>query len=189
LHQNTSNDDTHLIALLRKDPDQAMPRIFESYYREVCQHVYRIIPVRETCEDIAQSIFMELWKKRRELDIRTSIGAYLHKMSLSRALNYIRDNKKHQHNDEEYLAEQPVLTGNPLQALTDKELQEVIQTAIDGLSPKCREVFMLSRFEGLSYLEISRALDISPKTVENQIGKALMRLRLAVQNYNRGKRE
>jgi RNA polymerase sigma-70 factor (ECF subfamily) len=187
LDQKTSNDDTELIALLRRDPEKAMPRIFESYYQEVCYHVYRIIPVRETCEDIAQSIFLELWKKRHDLDIRTSIGAYLHKMSLSRALNYIRDNKKHQHETEEKLTDTEIQYDSPLQQLTDQELQGVIEVAIDALPPRCREVFVLSRFEGLSYLEISRALDISPKTVENQISKALMLLRSALQTYDRGK--
>lgn len=166
-----------------------MPRIFENYYQEVCYHVYRIIPVRETCEDITQSIFLELWRKRHDLDIRTSIGAYLHKMALSRALNYIRDNKKHQHNPEEDLTDYEVQYDSPLQQLTDQELQNMLDSAIDTLPPRCREVFILSRFEGLSYLEISRALDISSKTVENQISKALMLLRAALHHYDRGKQK
>ena len=186
MHQATPHDDTELIALLRKRADKAMPRIFEEYYQQVCYHIYKIIPVRETCEDIAQSLFLEFWRKRREIDIHTSIGAYLHKMALSRALNYIRDNKKHQHGSEDELSDYEVHYENPLQQLQDQELQEVLDTAIDALPPRCREVFVLSRFEGMSYLEISRALDISPKTVENQISKALMLLRAAVQNYHRG---
>lgn len=166
-----------------------MPRIFEKYYAEVCKHIYRLIPVRETCEDIAQSIFMELWKKRRDFEIHTSIGAYMHKMALSRALNYIRDNKKHQHDSEDDLSVYEESGSNPLQQLTDSELQEVIQRAIDSLPLRCRQVFMLSRFEGLSYQEIGRELDISPKTVENQISKALLILRAALQQYHGGKQE
>jgi len=165
-----------------------MPRIFEKYYEEVCSHIYRIIPVNETCEDIAQSIFLELWKKRRNMDIRTSIGAYLHKMALSRALNYLRDNKKHKHEPEESLGSYHI-DDNPLRKLMDNELHAVIQRTIDKLPARCRAVFVLSRFEGMSYQEISRALDISPKTVENQISKALLLLRSAVQNYDRGKPE
>ncbi len=163
-----------------------MPRIFEKHYAEVCRHVYWIIPVKETCEDIAQSIFLELWNKRQDLDVRTSIGAYLHKMALSRALNYLRDHKKHQHDPEENLSGYVLENSSPLQQLTDKELQAVIYTTIDLLPARCREVFVLSRFEGLSYQEIGWALDISPKTVENQISKALMILRSAVQDYDRG---
>lgn len=166
-----------------------MQRIFEAYYQEVCKHIYRLIPVRETCEDIAQSIFLELWKKRREFEIHTSIGAYLHKMALSRALNYIRDNRKHRHDAEDDLSAFEESGSNPLQQLTDRELQGVMQQAIDALPARCRQVFMLSRFEGLSYQEISRELDISPKTVENQISKALLMLRSALHKYHGGKQE
>jgi RNA polymerase sigma-70 factor (ECF subfamily) len=150
--------------------------------------VYRIIPVKETCEDIAQAIFLELWKKRNALDIRTSVGAYLHKMALSRALNYLRDHKKHSHDPDDRLTSVPA-EDNPLVRITDEELNSVIGQAIDSLPPRCREVFMLSRFEGMSYQEISLALDISPKTVENQISKALMLLREAVRQYHRGRPE
>jgi RNA polymerase sigma-70 factor (ECF subfamily) len=164
-----------------------MPRIFETYYSEVCRHIYRLIPEKETCEDIAQSIFMELWKKRHSLDIHRSIGAYLHKMALSRTLNYIRDNKKYQHRPEEEISGVEVSDHNPLQQLTVNEMQDVINRAIDELPIRCREVFMLSRFEGLSYLQIAEALNISPKTVENQISKALLILREALQKYHGGK--
>lgn len=161
--------------------------MFEKYYGEVCRHIYRIIPNRDTCEDIGQSIFMELWNKRNDLQLRISIGAYLHKMALSRALNYLRDNKKHQHAPEEDLSGVELNTSSPLQQLTEGELEKVIHRAIDSLPERCRLVFVLSRFEGLSYQEIGHELDISPKTVENQISKALYILRAAVQEYDRGK--
>lgn len=163
-----------------------MPVIFQKYYAEVCRHIYRIIPDRQTCEDIAQAIFMELWNKRMSLDIRTSVGAYLHKMAVSRALNHLRDNKKHRHEPEEEMSAMEGRSRNPLQQVTDREIQEAIHHAIDTLPARCREVFVLSRFEGMSYEEISRALDISPKTVENQISKALLILRAALQTYHRG---
>jgi RNA polymerase sigma-70 factor (ECF subfamily) len=192
LEEHSNPGDTELVKLLRHDPDKAMPRIFEKHYVEVCHHIYRIIPSKETCEDIAQSIFLELWNKRRELDIRTSIGAYLHKMALSRALNFLRDNKKHLHDPEEHLSGHEIQQSSPLQQLTDSELQIVITRAIESLPSRCREVFVLSRFEGLSYQEIGRVLAISPKTVENQISKALLILRSAVHNYaadDRGKQQ
>lgn len=187
MQKQTIPEDHILLTLLRQDPDKAMSYIFEKYYGEVCRHIYRIIPFQETCEDIAQSIFMELWNKRRDLQVRISIGAYLHKMALSRALNYLRDNKKHQHAPEEELTGVTVDSSNPLQQLTEGELEKVIHVAIDSLPERCRVVFVLSRFEGLSYQEIGHELDISPKTVENQISKALHILRTAVQDYNRGK--
>jgi RNA polymerase sigma-70 factor (ECF subfamily) len=189
LNEDTPSGDADLILQFRKDPERAMPLIFERFYAEICRHIYRIIPVHETCEDIAQGIFMELWKKRRGLDIRTSLGAYLHKMALTRALNYLRDNRKHRHDPEEELTSYHADISTPLQELAADELQNVISKTIDALPPRCRDVFVLSRFEAMSYQEIAKALDISPKTVENQISKALLILRTAVQNYDRGKPE
>ncbi len=179
-------DAEKLVALLQADPERAMPALFECYYHEVCNHIYRLIPVRQTCEDIAQSIFYELWKKRASLDIHTSAGAYLHRMALTRALNYIRDQRKYAHEGEEHLVRIEQQGANPIDLLAGDELQKVIDAAIDALPLRCRQVFMLSRFESMTYHEIAIALGISEKTVENQISKALRILRDAVREHHRG---
>lgn len=188
-HQNTHAEDSRLIGLLRSDPDRAMMRIFELYYEEVCRHIYRIVTDAEASRDIAQSVFMELWSKRATLDIHTSVGAYLHKAALTRALNYLRDNKKHHHEPDEELKYYPSGSSTPLEQLTGTEMQQVITQAIDQLPARCREVFVLSRYEGMSYAEIAETLSISTKTVENQISKALAILRTALHDYHRGKSE
>ncbi len=184
--KDTGQYDADLVRQFRLDPDRAIERIFHEYYEEVCRHIYRLIPVRETCQDIAQTIFLELWQKRRNLAIRTSIGAYLHKMALSRSLNYIRDNKKHLHDPEEESVGEATFSTGPLQQLLENELQQVVSDGIDRLPERCRLVFVLSRFENMSYKEISEALNISVKTVENQISKALEILRIAIREYDRG---
>jgi RNA polymerase sigma-70 factor (ECF subfamily) len=185
-HLHNVHDDSELIRLLKEDPDTAVTSLFEQYYNEVCRHIYRIFPDQAVCNDIAQSIFMELWQKRRRLDIRTSVGAYLHRMAISRTLNFIRDNRRFQHSDEDEGLSVSFGDTNPLDQLIQAELSEAITGATDLLPERCRLVFALSRYEGMSYKEIAAALEISTKTVENQISKALQLLRIALDNYNRG---
>lgn len=184
--EHTQYQDEDLVRLFKVDPDRALGYMFDRYYQEVCRHIYRIIPVREITEDIAQSIYMELWRKRRDLDIRTSVGAYLHRMAVSRSLNYIRDHKRFQHGKEDEMASFQDRGPGPLQEMIDSELQSVINAAIESLPERCRLVFVLSRFEEMSYREIGEALDISVKTVENQISKALQILRSTLSDYDRG---
>ena len=185
--QHTGRDDTELIRLLHSDPDTAVTHIFEIYYQEVCQHIYRIIPDQQVCQDIAQSIFLEFWQKRSTFNIRTSVGAYLHKMARSRSLNYLRDNKHLMYDDENAVKDEPDNLSSPLDQIIEAELGAVITQAIDQLPARCRAVFALSRYEHMSYKEISEALQISVKTVENQISKALQQLRLTLKEYHRGK--
>jgi RNA polymerase sigma-70 factor (ECF subfamily) len=153
----------------------------------VCQVIYRYVGDKVVAEDIAQEIFTELWQKRDQLHIHTSPQAYLRRMAVTRTLNYLRNERKHKWDDLEdevgrsgmWVSQRP----NALANLELAELQQVIARAIDELPEKCRIVFLLSRHESMPYADIAAALDISVKTVENQIGKALRHLRNAVESY------
>lgn len=158
--------------------------LFRQQYPFVCQVIHKYVGERSKVEDIAQEIFAELWMKRDVIQIHTSIGAYLRRMAVTRALNYIRDTKKYTWDELNMTSEvaHESITQNitVLDRLEESELRKKIQVAIDRLPEKCRIVFLLSRHDELSYAEISRQLNISIKTVENQIGKALKLLRAAL---------
>ena len=125
----------------------------------------------------------KLWTKRESLEIKTSPGAYLHRMAVTRALNYIRDNKQALHTSDDALrTTKTTITRPDVQVETD-QLSEIITEAVDALPERCRQVFMLSRFEGLKNGEIADQLEISIKTVENQMTKALKVLREIVKNF------
>ena len=103
-------------------------------------------------------------------------------MAVNEALAYLRSNKRFQ--QEEFSMD--VVTGEDASAeeqYLHSELQERVTAAIDSLPPKCRTIFQLSRFEELTYREIAERLDISVKTVENQMSKALKVLRVKLKNY------
>lgn len=166
-----------------KAGDQLLFRqLFNKHYGLVCQTTYRILREKSLAEDLAQNVFIKFWEKRDSLNIQSSIPAYLRQMAVNEALAYLRKEQRKQKRAEN--APQTLYTSQSVedQYLT-KELDHSIRKAIMDLSPKCQEIFMMSRYEELTYREIAERLDISIKTVENQMGKALRLLRVALQQY------
>ncbi len=180
----TDNTDRNIISLLNEpsSAESAAEALFKKYYSDVCYAVYRIIPDVARSEDIAQEVFLEIWRKKDTLNIKTSVKAYLKRAGVNKALNYIRANKVKFEDDDSYEM-QTLSIRDHSSDIEAQDLQNIVDEAIESLPPKCRTVFSLSRFEELSYKEIAEKLDISVKTVENQIGKALKILRLAVEAY------
>ena len=176
----TSDDE--LFRLLQTQPDRAIELLFREHYRYVCHAVYRVLPDWVVVEDLVQDTFYELWKKRDRLSIQTSFKAYLRRAAVNKTLNYLRDHKikVSEQADELPLASGATTTHERLDA---EDLQSAIDQAIDALPERCRAVFALSRFEEKSYREIAESLDISIKTVENQMSKALKHLRRALASY------
>jgi RNA polymerase sigma-70 factor, ECF subfamily len=168
--------------MLRSDGESAMAAIFRMYYPMVCQVVFRIIPDRGTTEDIAQEVFYALWRRRDQLEVGVSLGGYLRRAALNRALNHLRDKKMRWDDDAELLGVEGNVVGAH-QSMEVEELRIAIEQQMGLLPEKCRLVFVLSRFEFLSNQEIATRLDISVKTVENQMTKALRQLRRGLGPY------
>lgn len=162
-------------------PEKALEYIYDNYYEMMCNLVYRIIKDSAVSEDIVQDVFLEIWRKRDEIFINSSIEAYLRRSCRNKTLNYIRSNNVHWE-DESELYEQIDTGFTAEQYLAADELQYKINKVISNLPEKCRLVFVLSRFEEMSYSDISKELDISVKTVENHISKALKVLRENIYN-------
>ncbi len=170
-----------LLELLKNDQETAINYLFKRDYEYLCKTSNRILKNSTIAEDIVQDVFYELWKKRQNLNVKIAIKAYLRRATINKTLNYIRDNKVVMEEDSKY--ENIPHKDSIALSLEKKELEKKINEAIDLLPPKARMVFMLSRFEQLSYKEIAAKLDISPKTVENHISKALKHLRTFLKPY------
>lgn len=184
-------EDQELIELLSNDPDRGMVEIFKAYYQTVATRVYHYLYDKQATEDLVQEIFLHLWQKREDIVIQSSLRAYLNRVALNRSLNYIRDNKRYRFGEEDDMIGMEADLPDAHDRLRLQELNAVLTAGIESLPPKCRLVFKLSRFEDMSYKEIAEKLDISVKTVENQILKALKVLRAALKEFetaeNRGK--
>ena len=173
--QTTPNNDHEFFDLLSTDAEKAFEWLFRRYFTELCQVVYRVAHDEHLAQDLVQEVLYELWRKRDKLTISTSLRAYLKRAVLNRTLNHLRDNRKW--TSEERMPEIAIEESDAEDLLRSEELQELVDAAIDELPEKCRMVFVLSRYEELSYRDIATELGIAEKTVENQVSKALKYLR------------
>ncbi|MBI1225282.1 MAG: RNA polymerase sigma-70 factor [Bacteroidetes bacterium] len=166
----------NLTSRLRSDDKAVLKELFDAHYKAVCAAVHRIVGERGVTEDLAQQVFIRFWEKRNQIQIDSSPGAYLHRMAVNESLAWLRAKKNQQPEEITFATPLPIqLDGENI--LLHNELHDQIHKVIDSLPPRCRAVFQLSRFEELSYQEIADKMDISIKTVEHQMGKALRVLR------------
>lgn len=171
--------DQELMDLLRKGDESGLDGLFRKHYVELCRVADRIVANEAAAEDVVQELFLSIWQKRNTLPVIDSIEAYLRRSARNRSLNYLRDQKRIPSGN----GEMPILsssvdeTSAPLEL---EELQQKVDGAINSLPERCRLVYVLSRFENLSHKEIGEKLKISPKTVENQMGRAYRFLRDAL---------
>jgi RNA polymerase sigma-70 factor (family 1) len=176
-NRNNGYSDQELVQLLAKSDQHAFEQIYERHWFELYQTGYNILRDGDAVKDIVQDVFIWLWENRTTANI-TYIRAYLKAAVRFKIANYIRSGNIR----ESFFDELAKLPGNQLSSTSDelielKELQQVIHDSILQLPKKCREVYRLSREEGLSNHEIASRLGISVKTVEAQMTIALKRLR------------
>ncbi len=154
--------------------------IFRQYYQGLCNYANTWLNDLDHAEEVVQNMFVRLWEKKDSINIDTSVKSYLYKAVYHASLNEIR----HRKIKENYLSMQkheqvtePDAKGNV------KELELKIEKALLNLPEQCRLIFRMSRFEDLKYREIAAILNISIKTVENQMGKALRLMRENLADY------
>jgi RNA polymerase sigma-70 factor (ECF subfamily) len=167
--------DKETFKALSRGDQSVFQQVFDACYEKLCHYAFTILKDMDEAEDVVQSIFIKLWEKREELDIKQTIRAYLFKAVYHRCINVLEHRTiKLRHQEH---GSRDVISHIQLPEVFPQELEERIKKAIDTLPPQCRTVFMMSRYEEMRYSEIADKLDISVNTVENQISKALKILR------------
>ncbi len=158
-------------------------RLFRDEFKGLVLFAIQYVKDYEAAREIVQEAFIGMWDKRAQIDLSRPVKTYLSTTVRNRSLNYLRDNKKF---DTRLLAQEnlfPLASYEQTDRLVERELQDRIQYAISELPEKCREVFLLSRNEHLKYQAIADKLEISVKTVETQMSKALQHLRIRLKDY------
>ncbi len=163
--------------------ESAYEMIFRTFYQPLCRYAYSFLEDREEAEEVVQSAFITVWEKRKSIDIQTSLKSYLYRMVRNGCLNVI----KHEKVKQQHVAHEMAVTEVSYESVSQKvyasELESKITEALKALPEQCRLVFQLSRFEELKYQEIADQLQISVKTVENHMGKALRIMREQLKEY------
>ncbi len=155
--------------------------MFRTYFTSLCYFAQKYIPDLDTSKEIVHSIFISIWEKREEFDFEKSAKSYLFTSVYNRCMNYIRDQKKFVDSENSnIILVQGSINNDHLEAA---ELEDRIWRAINTLPEKCREIFVLNRFEDKKYADIADQLNISVKTVESQMSKALRVLREHLKDY------
>ena len=158
---------------------ESFEHLFRSFFPSMMTFAKKILVDEDDAREVVQQVFISVWEKRKEIDLSASLKSYLFTSVHNRSLNVIRDRKKFSS------AGVPDVAGefDVSAVIESMEMEDKIMEVVRSLPEKCREIFELNRMEGLKYSEIASQLDISVKTVENQMSKALKILRELVAEY------
>jgi RNA polymerase sigma-70 factor (ECF subfamily) len=162
----------------------ALNTLFTQYYDKLCRFANTYLRHAAQAEEVVADVFVYLWKNRHQLTIEKNLNAYLYIAVKHAALAVLKKQQPLYEDIDDILLQTDFADSTtPEQSLVHKELQQHIDLAIGALPHRCKQVFMMSRFDNLTYREISKILDISENTVENHLVKALGHLRKALRQY------
>ncbi len=178
LHQ--VNIDNVLLMQMKQDDIKVLETLFKTYYSPLVKFARNILKNTEQAEDITQDVFLKIWDKRQDIENTTSFRAYLFIAVRNQCFNTLKLNERKSWLGDEPQNYQNYITNHVEEYLNDKQLNQKINEAIELLPNNCKLTFQLSRFDNLSYKEIAETMNVSVKTVEKQMGKALALLRKSI---------
>lgn len=174
---------------IAKGDKKAFEQLFRDWYVRLCVYAESIVRDRDLAEDLVQGIFCMLWEKRDRVDVRESVKSYLYRSVYNSALNTIK-HEKVKIAFLEFIRKHEKEEDNEIERFFDSEDQNIVlkelNRAIETLPDQCREIFLLSRFAGKKSAEIASELDLSVRTVEAQLYRAMKRLREELSHLRQG---
>lgn len=180
-------DRKHIESILKKisrDDEKALKELFDMYFGKLVETAMYYVNDHSAAQEIVSDVFIKLWNNRSNLEKIININSYLFTAIKRQSLNYIRDNNKKLHlsldeSDHDIIVE----LNSPEEMLLSKEFVEILNHAVQELPSKCRLVYSLVKDDGMKYIEVAETLNISIKTVEMHVGKALKRIKIAMEKY------
>lgn len=158
---------------------------FQEHYSRLCHIAYGYVSDRDDAEDIVQELFISVWNKQLDAMPEKEFAAYLTTSVKNSCISFLRKRRE----DTVSIEDHSAATSCMPDEVTDtdegeKSPEEILQSALATLPPKCKEIFLLSKLQGLKYREIAGKLSLSEKTVENQMTKAIKLLRVYVAEHS-----
>ncbi len=172
--------DKKLLSEIKNNRESAFDELFRKYYKNLTYFAIKIVKNRETAEEVVQDLLVNFWEKRHQLEPTISLKAYLFRAVFNNCVHYNKNEKRFEKTDVSFAND---LSSDFENLLEQNELETRIYELIEQLPTECRKIFKLSRFEELKYKEIAAQLNISIKTVETQMSRALKFIRLNLGDY------
>lgn len=176
---------------MRNDNHIDFESLYELYYSKLKRYVQNYVLDQNDAENIVHDIFTELWERRNGLASHSNIFAWLYLATKNRCLNFLKrknlskhiaDNIAAQHNAELRLNLQ-ALEWDEVTVYSAEDVEEAINRALEKLPERCRQIFVMSRFEGKKHRQIAEELNITVNTVETQMGLAYKKLRIELRKF------
>ncbi|MDC6367789.1 MULTISPECIES: RNA polymerase sigma factor [Flavobacteriaceae] len=176
-------NDEKLINAIKKGDKTAYAVLYRAYYNKLCTYIYSLDEDGKRAEDIVQDVLLKLWVNRADLKIYSSLNAFLYRTAHNAYLDFYRKDKRRY----ALLRELRIEATIEFEA-TDNEEKETklsrLRNIINQLPQKRKEIFILNKFQNFKYKEIAQMRNISERTVESQIRKAMSTIRKAVSKNN-----
>ena len=169
---NIVQDDVVFFNRLKKGDEEAFKQLFDIYYRQLVAYANKFLADLDLARSVVQDLFVMLYEKRDEINIHTSFKSHLYQSVRNRCLNIIkRDKMKQEHH--QHIFETNTDYSEQFDNLEYTELENCISNAVENLPAQCKKIFKMNRYEGIGNQKIADELNLSKRTVETQISKAL----------------
>lgn len=176
-----SKSNKDLLLLIQKDDNNAFYNLYERYCRRLHGFVLRYVKQKEDAEEIVQDVFVKIWESRNKIDANSSFESFLFTIAYNTTISLLRKRM----NEAKYLEylkslQQPDNFPDLIDEIYFNELNDRVQSLLNELTPRQKEIFQLSRKEGLTHDEIAKKLDISVNTVKKHMANTLVFLKLRI---------
>lgn len=164
---------------MRTDRKDLFKSRFQKHYPRLCTIAYGYVLDRDDSEDIVQEVFINIWDKGKDNLPEQEFLAYLTTAVKNNCISFLRKRKDGPASLEDYpLADSHLAEEDHRGDEPHRSTEEIIEDALSTLPPKCKDIFVMAKLQGMKYREIAQLLNLSEKTVENQMGKAIRLLRV-----------
>jgi RNA polymerase sigma-70 factor, ECF subfamily len=189
-NNQTSHDGIERDLIVWNDGRDAFENLFKLHYSNLCSYAKILVKCPDVAKDIVQEKFILIWEKRRSIKVELSWKAYLYRSVHNECLNHLKKSCSLYQKQEKFYKEMVLhnnlilsnFDANSFDKLIEEDLEKKLKEALDDLPAECRKVFILSRYNQLSYKEIAKTLNISVNTVKTQMKRAIKKLHIAIDN-------
>lgn len=177
-----------IIRLLKTGSEDAIKLIFDRYYVDLCLYADSILKDRYASEEVVEELFITLWLKAKDLTIYASLKNYLYRSVHNNSIKYLNKMDTEGKNIEKFMIHDlSEFYGDEsncqLVDLITKEIEDKANTILSDLPDRCREIYLLNRYENLSYPEIAEKLNITVGTVKTQMSRAFEKFRIGLKEF------